>query len=284
MEELISVVLPVYNGSRFLEESINSIISQTYNNWELLIIDDCSTDDTPMISKRFAEKDERIFYYRNETNMKLPNTLNRGFSLSKGKLLTWTSDDNYYYPKAFEIMKKKLEKEDTDFVFASFDRVDENNNIVGEHISSKNDISKIVARNIVGACFLYTRRVYELVGDYNNDLIFVEDYDYWQRVFSNFNVSFIQEKLYAYRSHEMQISNVMKKSQYYENLIKMLIKNRSSFGKISLDNQYNYWNELYQAEICLGKRKNNNPYYAKYKKFYLYELIRYRIIGRLLKK
>ena len=104
MDDLISIVLPIYNGEKYMKQSIDSVINQTYANWELLIVDDGSTDNTAAIAREYAEKDNRIKYYKNPQNMRLPKTLNRGFSLATGDYLTWTSDDNYYYPTALEIM------------------------------------------------------------------------------------------------------------------------------------------------------------------------------------
>lgn len=98
MDDLISIVLPIYNGEKYMKQSIDSVINQTYANWELLIVDDGSTDNTAAIAREYAEKDNRIKYYKNPQNMRLPKTLNRGFSLATGDYLTWTSDDNYYYP------------------------------------------------------------------------------------------------------------------------------------------------------------------------------------------
>ena len=80
MNDLISIVLPVYNGAKYLRESIDSVLAQTYTNWELLIVDDCSGDETPEIAREYAEKDPRIHYYRNEQNLRLPRNLNKGFS------------------------------------------------------------------------------------------------------------------------------------------------------------------------------------------------------------
>ena len=102
MDDLISIVLPIYNGEKYMKQSIDSVINQTYANWELLIVDDGSTDNTAAIAREYAEKDNRIKYYKNPQNMRLPKTLNRGFSLATGDYLTWTSDDNYYYPTALE--------------------------------------------------------------------------------------------------------------------------------------------------------------------------------------
>ena len=84
MDDLISIVLPIYNGEKYMKQSIDSVINQTYANWELLIVDDGSTDNTAAIAREYAEKDNRIKYYKNPQNMRLPKTLNRGFSLATG--------------------------------------------------------------------------------------------------------------------------------------------------------------------------------------------------------
>ena len=121
MDDLISIVLPIYNGEKYMKQSIDSVINQTYANWELLIVDDGSTDNTAAIAREYAEKDNRIKYYKNPQNMRLPKTLNRGFSLATGDYLTWTSDDNYYYPTDLEKMYTTLVRQNAEFVFASCD-------------------------------------------------------------------------------------------------------------------------------------------------------------------
>ena len=126
---LVSIVLPIYNGEKYMRQSIESVINQTYKNWELIIIDDCSSDNTPHIAKEYANQDNRIKYYRNETNLKLPRGLNRGFSLSKGEYLTWTSDDNMFNPNAIEVMVDTIKTEQVELVYASYDIIDENDNI-----------------------------------------------------------------------------------------------------------------------------------------------------------
>ena len=77
MQPLVSIVLPVYNGERFLRQSIDSVLAQSYQNWELLILDDCSTDSSSDIGKEYVHKDSRIRYYRNESNLRLPGNLKR---------------------------------------------------------------------------------------------------------------------------------------------------------------------------------------------------------------
>ena len=79
---MVSIVLPTYNGIRFIRKTIESCLQQTYQNIELIIIDDCSTDGTDTIIREFVITDNRIKYYRNETNKKLPASLNIGFKIA----------------------------------------------------------------------------------------------------------------------------------------------------------------------------------------------------------
>ena len=106
----VSIVLPCYNGEKYLRESINSIIKQTYQDWELIIVDDCSVDRSLEIAYEYMKNDSRIKVIHNESNCKLPCSLNIGFANATGELLSWTSDDNIYYPEALEIMVDALTK------------------------------------------------------------------------------------------------------------------------------------------------------------------------------
>ena len=195
MCQLVSIVLPIYNGEKYMRGSIDSILAQTYTNWELLIIDDGSTDRTAEIASEYVSNDSRIYYYKNPQNMRLPRTLNRGFSLANGAYLTWTSDDNYYYPIALERMVRALEAEQKDFVFASCDVINGDGKIVECIMVDNLATKRIVGDNPVGACFLYTRKVYETVGEYNPNMALVEDFDYWQRICMKFPPICLSEKL-----------------------------------------------------------------------------------------
>ena len=197
MQPLISIVLPIYNGEKYMRQSIDSVLAQTYINWELLIIDDGSTDRTASIATEYTTKDARIHYYKNPKNLRLPKTLNRGFSLAHGDYLTWTSDDNYYYPTALEVMYRTLQQQNQEFAFASCDVIDADGKIV--ECIMVNDFARktIVGSNPVGACFLYSRKVYETIGEYNPELALVEDFDYWQRICMKVEPACISAKLYA---------------------------------------------------------------------------------------
>lgn len=262
---LISIVLPIYNGEKYMRQSIDSIINQTYKNWELIIVDDCSTDSTATIANEYVKRDNRIRYYKNEINMRLPKTLNRGFSIAKGKYLTWTSDDNLFKPNALEEMYNALkDNENTHFVYASCEIIDDKGNILDYMYASKMGKKQIIGFNIVGACFMYTRQVYETIGDYDIDCFLVEDYDYWLRIFANFKTTYIKEILYSYRWHDGALTSTEKKEKINSVCETVILKNRDLFGKLDLLTKYYLYSGLHKCRQSMLEDKN------KYKKKYIF--------------
>ncbi len=108
---LISMGLPVYNGENFVEEAISSVLAQTYENFELIISDNASTDSTPDICHRYAAKDRRIRYYRNEVNIGAAKNFNRVFELSSGKYFKWCPHDESIKPTFLERCFEALERD-----------------------------------------------------------------------------------------------------------------------------------------------------------------------------
>ena len=94
----VSIGLPVYNGQRFLAQAVSSLLAQTYADFELVICDNASTDDTEAICRRFAAADPRVRYHRNETNLGAAPNFNRAFALSTGRYFKWAAHDDVYAP------------------------------------------------------------------------------------------------------------------------------------------------------------------------------------------
>ncbi len=279
MQPLISIVLPIYNGEKYMRQSIDSVLAQTYINWELLIIDDGSTDRTASIATEYTTKDARIHYYKNPKNLRLPKTLNRGFSLAHGDYLTWTSDDNYYYPTALEVMYRTLQQQNQEFASASCDVIDADGKIV--ECIMVNDFARktIVGSNPVGACFLYSRKVYETIGEYNPELALVEDFDYWQRICMKFEPACISEKLYAYRWHDGALTSTAKKETFNQALQTCLLKNRPGFGKLDHISLYFFYQGLYHCQKNLGEVRN--PCRWKYLFYYALYFSTVRVPNKL---
>ena len=201
--ELVSIVLPTYSRARLLPHAIRSVLRQSYENFELIVIDDNSQDNTAEVVRSFT--DPRIRYFRNEQNLKLPRGLNKGFSLARGAYLTWTSDDNLYAPEAIERMAAVLKGWPCDFVFADyfdFARLDDAGAPVAPRRVVLPDTPELAERNTIGACFMYTREVHEQVGPYDPELFLVEDYDFFIRVQKQFRVCHIAEPLYYFSRHD----------------------------------------------------------------------------------
>jgi len=107
MDDLISIVLPVYNGEKYLAVAIDSFLNQTHSNFELIIVNDCSKDSSLAIVERYAARDARIKIINNRENKKLPASLNIGHQLAKGEYITRTSDDNIAKANFLECLLKE---------------------------------------------------------------------------------------------------------------------------------------------------------------------------------
>ncbi len=206
---MISVILPVFNGEKYLQQSIRSILEQTYENWELIIVNDCSTDNTEEIAQRYAKIDKRIRVINNLENKKLPASLNIGFSNAKGQYFTWTSDDNAYAKDAFEKLRKNLIDNNVDFVFSDYQVIDEEDYILYNQVTGP--VEELPYYNNVGACFLYKKEIQEHLKGYNVNKFLVEDYDFWLRVYWKYKMLHISESLYFYRIHAKSLTSERKK-------------------------------------------------------------------------
>jgi len=199
----VSIVLPTYRRAHVLAGAIRSVLRQTFADLELIVVDDNSPDNTSEVVASFS--DPRIRYVKNDPNLKLPRALNRGFALARGAYLTWTSDDNLYGETALARMVAALHDRPCDFVYADyyvFSNLGPNGEPQGVHHDRLPDRVQLEKGNHIGACFLYTRAVYEAIGDYDPDLFLVEDYDYFMRVARRFRMCHIAEPLYYFRRHE----------------------------------------------------------------------------------
>jgi len=212
-KKLISIILPTYNGSRFIRDSIESIIKQTYKNWELIIVDDCSTDDTLTILKEYEKQDSRIHVISNLVNKKLPASLNVGFQYAKGEYWTWTSDDNIYKEDAIEYMTNYLNKNsDVDLLSCNFDIVTEDLVFICSKCDTyQRDVAQLAVENQVGACFMYTRNVANRIGEYDTSMFCAEDYDYWCRIAKVGKIAYDDGKsLYIYRQNSKSLTETKK--------------------------------------------------------------------------
>lgn len=276
----ISIVLPVYNGEAYLFESIESVLGQTFKDFELIIVDDCSTDKTSSIAQECAEKDTRIVYVRNKKNLKLPAALNKGFSLASGEYWTWTSCDNAYFPNALDEMAQVLANgSEVALTYASMDLIDANGQKVGEVLAGPPE--DLIIRNVVGACFLYRSSLAQKVGSYSEDAFLCEDYEYWLRIATLNSIQPLEKVLYRYRLHSKSLSRnheeeiiakgIGIQKKYYPYFVKTRKKSAQFYAYLRARDIYNPLRYFYFFYVI---------YYSPF--FFVKEI--YRLIERRLRE
>ncbi len=209
-EPLVSIILPTYNRAAYLVESIDTCLAQTLADFEVVVVDDASTDDTPQTLANLAARDPRIRCLRHETNRKLPGALNTGFAAARGEFLTWTSDDDRFHPTFLEETVGFLRaRPDVDYVYTDVEILDEQGRVV-RHAVAMEPEQLITGFDGIGiTSFLYRRSVYERVGDYAEDLFLAEDYDYWLRILAGgMRMHHLPKTLYQYRRHAGSLTDV----------------------------------------------------------------------------
>ena len=122
---LVSVIMPAYNAEQFIEEAIDSVISQTVSDWELIVIDDGSSDCTQEIITKFTEEDARVHLIINEENMGVAKTRNRGLDICCGEYVALLDSDDYWEPQMLEKMIARAEQTRADIIYCSYALVDE---------------------------------------------------------------------------------------------------------------------------------------------------------------
>lgn len=199
--ELISVIIPTYNRVGLLGRSIQSVLTQTYTNLELLIIDDCSRDNTGEFVKSLS--DERIRYYRNDHNMGLSRTKNVGVSLAKGELLAFQDDDDEWLPdKLMRLMEvwKKESDEETGMIYHEMQEQGASSYIPSRDIplewKSTEIFRHMLLYPMIGAtASLIRKSCLDELGGFNEKLGSIEDYEFYLRMAKKYKVLFVGEPL-----------------------------------------------------------------------------------------
>ena len=141
MDELVSIIMPSYNTAKFISETIDSVLTQTYTNWELIIVDDCSTDNTDEVVKSFLS-DDRIKYIKNEKNSGAAFSRNRALREAKGKWIAFLDSDDLWLPEKLEKQISFMKKNDYHFSYTNYIEIDENSEANGRRVTGPKKISR----------------------------------------------------------------------------------------------------------------------------------------------
>lgn len=138
-KDLVSIITPTYNCGRFIAETINSVLAQTYNNWEMLIVDDCSSDNTKEIVEQF--KDSRIKYFCLEHNSGAAVARNTALRMAKGRWIAFLDSDDLWLPEKLERQIKFMEDNNYVFSYHKYEEIDETSMPLGKIISGPKHIN-----------------------------------------------------------------------------------------------------------------------------------------------
>lgn len=209
---MISVVMPVYNGEKYLREAIDSILNQTCTDFEFIILNDASTDETEEIILSYD--DPRIIYVKNETNLQTANTLNKGITLAKGKYIARMDADDISLPERFEKQVRFMEDNpDIDVCGSWIKRFGMQNMIC--RVPETHD--EIMTGLLFGCTFVHPaimgKRSFFLEHRYSEDYNRAEDYDLWVRTVKGSEFANLPDVLLLYRIHKEQAYKVFKDVQ-----------------------------------------------------------------------
>ncbi len=212
----VSVVIPTYNRPEFLASAIASVLNQTFQDFEIIVVDDASTDETPEVVDSF--KDSKIKYIRHEINKGGSAARNTGIKASSSEYIAFLDDDDEWLP---EKLKKQVEILDNcpqkvGGVYTGFLKIDKaSEKIIGQSIplGKGSFIDDLIKDNRIGttSTHLLRRECFQKVGLFDENLPSSQDFDMWVRLSREFHFEFIKEPLVKYSFHEKRISTDVEK-------------------------------------------------------------------------
>lgn len=227
---LISILMPAYNAEKYIGEAIQCILNQTYTNWEFLIADDASTDNTSEIIKQYVSKNNRIQFYQNETNIGYLKTWNNLIKIAKGDFITFLdADDLCTSDRIFNLFNYLQNNPDVKIVGSNIDLISEEGQRIGtkEYPVSTELINKHLLSPkfpFCGSAVMIQKEVYQKVGGYREyfNRLGWEDHDWLIRCCKIFKAANIDKYLYSYRNTHDSVTRNIQPQDYKKMVIKKI--------------------------------------------------------------
>ena len=215
MNELVSIITPCYNSEKFLDECISSVLNQTYQNWEMLIVDDNSSDNSSILINSYSKKDERIKPHYLNDNIGAAMARNKAISKAKGKYLAFLDSDDVWLPKKLEVQTNFMKKNNCSFVFSSY-------SVISDDEKSKYTISvpekityKRYLKNTIIGCLTVVIDMTKFKKIEMPNLRSSHDMVLWLNLLKECEYAYgIQQKLAIYRDHKSSNTSNKFKAAY----------------------------------------------------------------------
>ena len=266
MSPLVSILMPVYNTAPYLKEAMDSMLSQTFKDFELIVLNDCSPDNADEILDTY--NDTRIVRYKGERNMGLSNVLNAGMDMARGKYIARMDSDDISLPNRLEIQVKYMEEHpDIDLCSCGMKMFGAKDDIwVRDSDPEKVKVTALLFSPILHASSIWRKESFDKHGlRFRQEMVPAEDYDMWCRALSKgLKLVNLPNVLYRYRIHPSQATTQTEKSrlkcreiqqEYMKDVLPTLSnKNREAFPKKKLPIFIANLKDGYFDKIILAKR------------------------------
>lgn len=225
-ENLVSIVTPLYNSEKYIEETIESVLCQTYQNWEMLIIDDCSTDNGAKVVKKYLT-DKRIKYFKLEKNSGAAICRNKAIEISNGEFIAFLDSDDLWKKEKLEKQVNFMKKNNYSISFTEYEEIDENSDKLGILIKApKKPVTyrKYLLTNPIG-CLTGMYNVKKLGKVYMPLMRNREDTGFWLNILKKDVAYSLNENLADYRIRKNSLSfNKYKLIKFHWNLYRNIEK------------------------------------------------------------
>ena len=199
--QLVSLLMPTYNAGTYLALAIESVQAQTYKNWELVIVDDCSTDTTWGTARNFAEYDSRIKVFRNSSTLGIPKNRKRAYKASTGAYIAHFDQDDLLERWAIEEMLREFARTKVSMLYSDRLNIDASGAFMNYAAEKPFDQSRPYSYSHRHFC-MFRRNVMDAIDGYNDKLVSAcEDSDIFAQIADKFPTAHLAKVLYAHRSH-----------------------------------------------------------------------------------
>lgn len=207
----VSIITPAYNASKFIIETIESVQSQTYENWEMIIINDCSTDDTWDKLTQIAKTEPRLKIVNNIENLRVSKTRNKGIDLASGRYLCFLDADDKWLPDKLKVQILFMKQQQVPFSFTGYEFADDNCSPTGKKVTvpSQADYYYLLKRNIIWTCTtMFDLKVIDKQDLYMPEISLGEDVAVWRNVVKKYGPAYgINKILSLYRRSSNTLSS-----------------------------------------------------------------------------
>jgi teichuronic acid biosynthesis glycosyltransferase TuaG len=208
-QPLVSVIVPCYNMERFISDTIDSVRRQTYSHWELLIVDDASTDGTVGVVQKHCAQDDRIHFVVKPKHSGIADTRNQCLKMAKGRYLAFLDADDLWHPEKLEQQLQFMTERNIGFSYSSYDRVDEKGNLLNKIVKTAGNLSyDAYLRNTIIGCstvMLDTEKVGHVVVP---NFLTSEDAATWLNILRKGFIAYaIEQPLTSYRIRQHSASS-----------------------------------------------------------------------------